>query len=417
MGLIDWLAGISAADAPIDKEYDRRAKREIALENARKDIQETMRREGIKKTYEPKVGVWKTKGKKPHPDLSNINKWGNAPDGKRDVKALMLALKKYPEFDPVELGAVQEHWSPPQRFGHSVWPNAPKRDPHAIESTQSPVEMAIWWGPLAFNLAKMGVQALPKIPQTARNIRNPNVTARGFVRDPATGKEMVVGHGTTRQIKTLDPSAAKATDEGWMAAGTYGAPVRPRLGVNQKFNSYSIRKEPHIPGVHDFYKGGKELHPGMEEFYKHFPRSQAVGTPTTHLYKLGGTGKPYVHGKMSVKEMEAVEASIRKILEKNPKIGLAEAKRQGLLKNGYTSEIYDPMTISRNISGSAKIGPPRPIGPAFTHPSALSMNPRDLLFSAENVALTPKAIAPRWNPVSRPFPTQQFVLPAIGTQQ
>ena len=305
-------------------------------------------------------------------------------------------------------------------------PNTPKAKLRQMARQQ---EMDSWEGggvqrtgdealPFHFGPAVLaGIKSLPKIVQTARNIRNPNVTARGFVRDPATGKEMVVGHGTTRQIKTLDPSAAKATDEGWMAAGTYGAPVRPRLGVNQKFNSYSIRKEPHIPGVHDFYKGGKELHPGMEEFYKHFPRSQAVGTPTTHLYKLGGTGKPYIHGKMSVKEMEAVEASIRKILEKNPKIGLAEAKRQGLLKNGYTSEIYDPMTISRNISGSTRIGPPRPIGPAFTHPSALSMNPRDLLFSAENVALTPKAIAPRWNPVSRPFPTQQFVLPAIGTQQ
>ena len=35
-----------------DFDYDRRAKREFAFEDARKDIQDTLRREGIKKTYE-----------------------------------------------------------------------------------------------------------------------------------------------------------------------------------------------------------------------------------------------------------------------------------------------------------------------------------------------------------------------------
>ena len=47
MGVLDWLAGISAHDAPVDEEYDRRAKREFALEDAKKDIQDTLRREGI----------------------------------------------------------------------------------------------------------------------------------------------------------------------------------------------------------------------------------------------------------------------------------------------------------------------------------------------------------------------------------
>ena len=163
MGVLDWLAGISAHDAPIDEEYDRRAKREFAFEDAYNDIQDTLRREGIEQTYEPAVGVWKTKGGEPHPDVSNMDKWGHTPGGKRDLRALKLALEKYPDFDPVKLGAVREHWNSPMR-AKTAWPAAPSDAPHAIKSTQSPVEMAIWWGPLAFNLARAGVSRAISTP-------------------------------------------------------------------------------------------------------------------------------------------------------------------------------------------------------------------------------------------------------------
>ena len=188
MGVLDWLAGISAHDAPIDEEYDRRAKREFAFEDAYNDIQDTLRREGIEQTYEPAVGVWKTKGGEPHPDVSNMDKWGHTPGGKRDLRALKLALEKYPDFDPVKLGAVREHWNPPMRAKTS-WPDAPSRSPHAIESTQSPVEMAIWWGPM---LAKLGLHAAKKAAQ--------GKLRREVVKD-ASGNPRPFYHGTPKQFK------------------------------------------------------------------------------------------------------------------------------------------------------------------------------------------------------------------------
>ena len=180
MGVLDWLAGISAHDAPVDEEYDRRAKREFAIEDAKKDIADTLRREGIEKTYEPRVGVWKTERGERHPDLSNMDKWGHTPGrvrekakrefrqepGKRDLRALKLALERYPDFDPVELGAVREHWNTWKHgdLKNRNWPAAPPAGVHACESTQSPVEMAIWWGPLAFNLARAGVSRAISTP-------------------------------------------------------------------------------------------------------------------------------------------------------------------------------------------------------------------------------------------------------------
>ena len=191
MGVLDWLAGISAHDAPVDKEYDRRAKREFAIEAARKDIQDTLRREGIEKTYEPRVGVWKTVKGERHPDLSNMDKWGHAPGGKRDLRALKLALEKYPEFDPVELGAVREHWNTWKHgdLKNRNWPAAPPTAVHAIESTQSPVEMAIWWGPM---LAKLGLHAVKKAAQ--------GKLRREVVKD-ASGNPRPFYHGTPKQFK------------------------------------------------------------------------------------------------------------------------------------------------------------------------------------------------------------------------
>lgn len=189
MGLLDWLAGISAHDAPIDEEYDRRAKREFAFEDARKDIQDTLRREGIEKTYEPSIGVWKTVKGERHPDLSNMEKWGHAPGGKRDLRALKLALEKYPDFDPVKLGAVREHWASPKMRSKTAWPAAPADAPHALESAQSPVEMALWWGPMLAKLGLHGAKAL-----AARKLR-------GEVLQSPAGKPQQFYHGTPKQFK------------------------------------------------------------------------------------------------------------------------------------------------------------------------------------------------------------------------
>ena len=208
MGVLDWLAGISAHDAPVDEEYDRRAKREFAIEDAKKDIADTLRREGIEKTYEPRVGVWKTERGERHPDLSNMDKWGHTPGrvrenakgefhqepGKRDLRALKLALKRYPDFDPVELGAVREHWNTPQygELRNRNWPAAPPNAPHALESAQSPVEMAIWWGPL---LAKAGGAAFAKALRRPIKASDPRLPGGG----KGSSKEpLKVYHGTPK---------------------------------------------------------------------------------------------------------------------------------------------------------------------------------------------------------------------------
>ena len=172
----------------IEGGFRNRAVRKSFLERARKDIQDTLRREGIEKTYEPRVGVWKTKGGKPHPDVSDMDKWGQTPGGKRDLRALKLALEKYPEFDPVELGAVREHWASPKMRSKTAWPAAPSDAPHEIKSTQSPVEMAIWWGPM---LAKLGLHAAKKAAQ--RKLRS-EVVKDG--ENPLT-----FYHGTSKQFK------------------------------------------------------------------------------------------------------------------------------------------------------------------------------------------------------------------------
>ena len=175
-------------DTNIEGGFRNRAARKSFLEAARKDIQDTLRREGIEKTYEPRVGVWKTVKGKPHPDLSDMDKWGQTPGGKRDLRALKLALEKYPEFSPVELGVVREHWNPPMRE-KTRWPDAPSDAPHEIKSTQSPVEMAIWWGPM---LAKLGVHAAAKVAQG--KLRKKAIT-------DASGNPLPFYHGTPKQFK------------------------------------------------------------------------------------------------------------------------------------------------------------------------------------------------------------------------
>jgi len=246
-------------------------------------------------------------------------------------------------------------------------------------------------GPAIAGLARAGIKSLPKIAQTARNIRNPNVTTRGFVKNPSVpSEELLVGHGTTKQFSKLDPTSAVQNPHtvhgGQLSRGIYGSPINTQGGRMQTFNLYSNPKK-----VGDL-----------------------TGTPTTHFYKV--RGKPYVHGKVSVKEMEKIEKEILKIRGKNPGIGMSDAKKQALLKHGYEVEIFDPLaTTTMNEFG--KTVPERFLGEGWVHPSARQMAPQMPLSHTEVVALTPRSIAPRWNPVSRPFPTQHLALPAIGTQR
>jgi hypothetical protein len=206
---------------------------------------------------------------------------------------------------------------------------------------------------------------------------------------------MLVGHGTTKQFTKLDPTSAVQNPHtvhgGRLSRGIYGSPINTEGGRMQTFNLYSNPKK-----VGDL-----------------------TGTPTTHFYRVrGGKKGPYIHGKVSVKEMEKIEKEILKIREKNPGIGMSDAKKQALLKHGYEVEIFDPLaTTTMNEFG--KTVPRRFVGEGWVHPSARQMAPQMPLSQAEVVALTPRSIAPRWNPVSRPFtfPTQQLALPIIGQSQ
>ena len=222
-------------DTNIEGGFRNRAVRKSFLEAARKDIQDTLRREGIEKTYEPRVGVWKTKGGKPHPDVSDMDKWGQTPGGKRDLRALKLALEKYPEFDPVELGAVREHWASPKMRSKTAWPAAPSDAPHEIKSTQSPVEMAIWWGPL---LAKAGGAAFAKSLRKPIKASDPRLPGGGkgsskeplkfYHGTPKTGfssptpQESGLALGTKEVSLSTDPATA-----GQFAGTAAGARIFP----------------------------------------------------------------------------------------------------------------------------------------------------------------------------------------------
>ena len=247
------------------------------------------------------------------------------------------------------------------------------------------------FGPAVAGLTTASIKALPKIPQVVRNIRNPNVTTRGFVKNPSVpSEELLVGHGTTKRFSKLDPTSAVQNPHtvhgGTLSRGIYGSPVYNRKAPTGVFNRYS---DPKVVG-------------------------DPTGTPTTHFYRL--RGKPYVHGKVSVKEMEKIEKEILKIREKNPGIGMSDAKKQALLKHGYEVEVFDPLATT-TMDEFGKTVPRRFLGAGWVHPSARQMAPQMPLSHTEVVALTPRSIAPRWNPVSRPLPAQHLALPVIGTQQ
>lgn len=258
------------------------------------------------------------------------------------------------------------------------------------------------YGPLAFNLARAGVRGLPKITQTVKNIRDPNVTARGFVKDPATGKEGLFAHGTTKRnvkFSELDPAAKHVTDSGYLSEGLYGGVVNPSRGIGHNFNLYSLRATPNQPGMVALGgKSGPMYTPMQENFYKLAAGKTPWGNPTTHFYRL--KGKPYVHGKMPVSEMKKINSTISKLREANPKMSLPEIKTRALRKHGYEVEVFDP-----KVAGSL----PR-------HPAAPQMAPQGIVPMTEAVALTPQSIAPRWNPSPRPLPVQQLALPVIGSQ-
>tara|TARA_Y100001963_G_scaffold143816_1_gene215145 strand:- start:1194 stop:1832 length:639 start_codon:yes stop_codon:yes gene_type:complete len=71
----------------------------------------------------------------------------------------------------------------------TVWPAAPADAPHALESAQSPVEMALWWVPMLAKLGLHGAKAL-----AARKLR-------GEVLQSPAGKPQQFYHGTTKQFK------------------------------------------------------------------------------------------------------------------------------------------------------------------------------------------------------------------------
>tara|TARA_R100000458_G_scaffold12877_1_gene10704 strand:- start:1323 stop:2330 length:1008 start_codon:yes stop_codon:yes gene_type:complete len=270
------------------------------------------------------------------------------------------------------------------------------------------------YGPLLGNLTTAGIRTLPKAVQTARNIRNPNVTARGFVRNPATGKEGVFAHGTTRRnvkFSELDPAAKHVTDSGYLSEGLYGGIVNPAKGIRHNFNMYSIRSSPNLPGMHVPKGTGKGSFTPMDEgFYPGVYGRPFWGTPTTHVYRL--KGKPYVHGKMPVNEMKKINSTISKLREANPRLSRARIKTMALRKHGYEVEIFDPKAMTK-MDEFGKIVPKRPVGPYYRHPEAEGMVPRSAIPEAEAVALTPEAIAPRWNPPRRSLPFRKLVLPAI----
>tara|TARA_E500000331_G_C17233151_1_gene703562 strand:+ start:704 stop:1711 length:1008 start_codon:yes stop_codon:yes gene_type:complete len=267
------------------------------------------------------------------------------------------------------------------------------------------------WGPLLGNISKWGISNAARL---SRNIRNPNLTARGFVRDPSTGKEGLFAHGTTKRnvkFSELDPRAYHTTDAGYLSEGLYGGAVNPAKGVNHNFNAYSIRSHPRFVGMQvSKGKGKGTFSPRDEGFYPAARNHQFWGNPTTHVYRL--KGKPYVHGKVPVSEMKKINSTILKLREANPKLTQSRIKSMALRKHGYEVEIFDPKAITK-MDEFGKIVPKRPIGPYYRHPAAGGMVPRSAIPEAEAVALTPQAIAPRWNPTPRPLPTRKLILPAI----
>jgi len=286
----------------------------------------------------------------------------------------------------------------------------PEPEDPSLQGTD-PVLDALLLGSAVGPLAKAGVQALPRMLQTGRNIMNPNLTSRGFLKD-AAGKDLFL-HGTPRQIKgKLSPTKEHVVDTGYLSEGLYGVPLNRQAGLKQLSNQYAIRADPNRPGFF-LQSGGKELTAADEGFYELLKQSKLrpAGTPTTHLYKI--KGKPYVHGKMSVKQMKKVNASIKKVFKENPGIEHSTAKRRALLEHGYESELFDPRTISKFESASGKAISPKPIGETWWHPDAMLMAPRGSWLPTEAVALTKKSIAPPFIKPPKSLPTPRL-LPIAG---
>ena len=389
MGLLDWLAGVSASDTPAarrrgESKEDYRFRTDPS---AREEIQfQRDRRAGL-------VPPWIARGEARGGTPEEVEAEDQAWMAENPSAAL---LGRYP---------TREEYRERQM-------NRPPEDP-SLQGTDPFLDAALWGSALG-PLAKTGVQALPRMLQTGRNIMNPNLTSRGFLKD-AAGKDVFL-HGTTRPIKGgLSPTKEHVVDTGYLSEGLYGVPLNRQAGLKQLSNQYAIRADPNRPGFF-LQSGGKELTAADEGFYELLKQSKLrpAGTPTTHLYKI--KGKPYVHGKMSRTQMKKVNASIEKILKENPGIEHSTAKRRALLEHGYESELFDPRTISKFASGSGKAISPKPIGETWWHPDAMLMAPRGSWLPTQAVALTKKSIAPPFIKPQQSLPTPRL-LPIAGTQR
>ena len=123
----------------------------------------------------------------------------------------------------------------------------------SIQGTQSPVEMAIWWGPIAAQLAKLGYSTASR-----------ELLKRRLVKD-ASGKPQPFYHGTRGRRKgDLDPTQTKKAKEtgkpqqdfstspetaDTYALGGWGYRLEEPLGA-RVYKKYLRRLRGKDPGVH-----------------------------------------------------------------------------------------------------------------------------------------------------------------------